>query len=423
MTTPLGTNASTLNSLQAYALLIARIGLLGMAVSMPISRAVFNLSAALMITGWLLSGNWQIKYQIVASSRVALASFAFFALCAASLLWVPHIGPDQWDALRGYSRLLYVPIILTLLNDATWLRRAWRALLAGMLLVLSAYVVDIWFEIPGSESYGTHTAGQGVFYHHIAQGMVLSFLGAYALHRGWESAHLPKQRWLWWAVAATTAAGMLTVGQSRTGQLSVVVAYVVVAFGHTNMQTRVWSVLAIALAASILVAVSPRTQDRLHLGLKEASSFQQDGQHTSVGARLQAWSFSWHQIKQSPWLGHGIGTYREKAYGQFEGSPICRLGVCEQPHNQFVVSAFEMGLVGLVALMCLLVAPFPRDAKQAHMPSRMLAAAFVAVVATTALFDSSLKIQAQLFFVVTALGLLGCTSPSACRRGQATTPP
>jgi O-antigen ligase len=269
------------------------------------------------------------------------------------------------------------------------------------------YLLDIWLEVPGTRTYGTHTAGQGVFYHHIAQGMVLSFLGAYALHRGWYYKDQPTRRWFWWTVSAVTAAGLLTVGQSRTAQVSVIAAYAIVALVHYSGRKGFLAITAFAIISAALIAASPKTHDRLILGWQEASSFQHNGEHTSVGARLKAWEFSWQQFKQSPWLGHGIGSYRERAYAHFQDSPICRLGVCDQPHNQFVLSTFEMGVLGLVAwpgLLCVLLLSGPSSYK---VQLRGGCAAFITVVVTTAMFDSSLNIQAQLFFIVMAFTLLG----------------
>lgn len=396
---------SLVTRVQAGALLMARLGMLGMAVSMPISRAVFNLSAAMMIIGWLGSGDWRGKFQTIGTSKVAIASIAFFALCALSLSWTAKIGPDQWNALRGYSRLLYIPVMISLVTVSVWRRRAWTALLTGMLFTLLVYLLDIWFEIPGTQSYGSQTAGMGVFYHHIAQGMVLSFLGAYALHQGWGYKHQPRCRWFCWAVAAVTAAGLLTVGQSRTGQLSVVVAYAAVAFGHASGRTRFLGLIMVAIASIALVATSPKTQDRLVLGWQEAASFQQDGERTSVGARLKAWEFSWQQIRQAPWLGHGIGTYREKAYAHFQGSPICQLGVCEQPHNQFFMTAVEIGVIGNVLLLAWILTP-AYSAYQSQQTKLPLILAYTSILIITAFFDSPLNIQAQQFFLLITVILL-----------------
>lgn len=391
--------------LSRHALTLARIGVIGMAVSMPISRAVFNLSAALMIIGWLFSGDWQNRTTLLRQNRAAMASMALFAVSALSVAWAGPLTADSWSQLQGYSRLLYIPIIITLLDEVRWRDMAWTALLTGMLITLSAYLVDIWFEVPGTGSYGTHTAGQGVFYHHIAQGMMLSFLGAYALHRALQTGLRRTLRGFWLAVALSTLGGLIAVGQSRTGQISVLLAYMLVVLTHVPRRLRIWGLVVTMALSSLLVMGSARMQERFAVAFKETSSFEKDGEYTSVGARLKAWQFAAQLIEQSPWIGHGIGSYRPMAYQHFAQSPICKLGVCEQPHNQFILTTVEVGALGLLALLVFLVAPLFNRA-QPGSPAAFLTLPFISIFVVTACFDSSLKIQAQSFFTVTTLALL-----------------
>lgn len=400
-----------------WGLTLARWGVVGMAASMPISRAVFNLSASLMIIGWLLSGRWREKFNVIRSDRAAMACIALFALGALSLTWAGPLTTDHWSQLQGYSRLLYVPLIITLLQEERWRRRAWGALLGGMLITLAAYLLDIWFEVPGTGSYGTHTAGYGVFYHHIAQGMMLSFLGAYALHRSLQSGVSGVVRSGWGAVALATLAGLIAVGVSRTGQVSVLVAYFLVLLMHLPKRMRLPGLVLSMLVAGLMVLGSARMQERFALAFKETSSFEQDGEHTSVGARLKAWQFSVQLFEQSPWIGHGIGSYRPLAYQHFAQSPICKLGVCEQPHNQFILTAVETGALGLLALAAFLVAPLVNHARPGS-PAAALTLPFIAVFVVTACFDSSLKIQAQSFFTVTTLALLMAARTTEAREGR-----
>lgn len=388
------------------ALTVARIGVVGMAFSMPISRAVFNLSAALMIIGWLLSGDWQSRTALLRQNRAAIASIVLFAVGAFSLTWAGPLTADNWRQLLGYSRLLYIPIIITLLDDFSWQRRSWTALLTGMLITLSAYLLDIWFEVPGTGSYGTHTAGQGVFYHHIAQGMMLSFLGAYGLFQALQSNEPKSKRLFWLVVALTTLAGLLAVGISRTGQLSVLLAYFLVVLTQVPRRLRLWGLAITLILSSLLVVGSTRMQERFALAFKETSSFEQDGDHTSVGARLKAWQYSADLVKTAPWLGHGIGSYRLLAYQHFAQSPICKLGVCEQPHNQFILTAVETGVFGLLALTAFVIVPLVNNRAKPQSAAATLSLPFIAIFVVTACFDSSLKIQAQSFFTVTTLGLL-----------------
>ncbi len=389
---------------------LACIGVIGMAASMPISRALFNLSALLMITGWLLSGHWGDKFSAIRNSWTAIASICLFAVGALSLSWAGPLTTDHWDQLKDYSRLLYIPLIIALVRTEKWQRRAWSAYLAGMVFMLAIFLLDIWFEIPGTATYGSNTAGQGVFYHHISQGMMLSFLGAYALHQTLANHHSNRVRLFWLMVCLATLAGIVAVGQGRTGQLSVLAAYFVVVITHLPTHLKAGGLILTITAAGLLVMSSAHMKERFTVAFEETSSFQQNGERTSVGGRLKVWQFSAELFKQAPWLGHGIGSYRPLAYQHFAQSPICGLGVCEQPHNQFILTGVEIGVLGLLALLAFLLAPILTRSAPGSSTSQLVLP-FVAVFVVTACFDSSLKIQAQSYFTVTTLGLLMASRP------------
>lgn len=394
----------TLERWQQAALTLARMGVLGMAISMPVSRAAFNISALLMLIGWALSGHWALKWACLRHNLPALACVAFFGVALLALITSTAALKESGGQLLAYSRILYVPIVVTLLTDKVWYQRVWKALVAGMLFTLGVFLLDIYFEVPGTVGYGTHTAGVGVFHHHIAQGMVLSFLGAYALHQ----VFVGRERWLqglWLVVVLANAAGMIFVNVSRTGQLSLIFASMVVMVLYVPRRFKLFTMAACAVLGLALAVASPHMRDRFAVAWSEVTSFQQDGEFTSVGGRLKAWEFAGTLIEAAPWLGHGTGSYKPLAHQHFEGSPICRLGVCEQPHNQFLLTAVEGGLPMVLALLGLLAATAWRGLVPLH-PNERLLLPFVSLFVITAMFDSSLMIQAQAFFAVTALGLL-----------------
>lgn len=387
-----------------FAITLARWGVIGMAASMPVSRALFNISALLMLIGWIAAGQWTQRWKTLSHSSVAWASFFLFGLGSLNLIAVSDRNAENWGQLLVYSKLLYVPIIMTLLTDGVWLRRAWSALLSGLLITLGVFVMDIWLEVPGTVTYGQNLAGHGVFYHHIAQGMGLAFLGAYGLHKA-MSGEPVWQRALWACVALLTATMLIFVGLGRTGQLSVLAAYGLVVSMHLTRRWRVAGLVTLSLIFGTMFATSNIMQQRFSLAMQEMKSYEQTGESTSIGARLKAWELSLNLIKESPISGHGIGSYRSLAYDHFEGSSICDLGVCEQPHNQFLMIAVEAGLPGLLALLFFFAAPLVR---RQHSPTGYdpLVPAFIAIVVITAVFDSALSIRPEGFFTVTVLGLL-----------------
>lgn len=390
---------------QSLGLQLGRWGVVGMAASMPISRAIFNVCSLLMLVGWLLSGDFRQKFEALKRDVVAWACVALFLVIAVSATYSSAGQSAALAQVMVYSKLLYIPLILTLITDPLWNRRAWFALVGGLSVTLTTFVLDIWFDIPGTRTFGESTTmDKGVFYHHIAQGMALAFLAAYALHKALRPG-LVSQRVLWLLVMAIDVAAMVFVNESRAGQLSVLAALFLVVLTHTPIRWR-WT--GLALAALVIAGIgfgSSNMQERFKVAWNEASTYQANGQSTSVGARLKAWEAAGEQIRQEPLLGHGAGAYRPLAYQHFSGSPICSLGVCEQPHNQFILTTFEAGLAGLIALLAFLVSPL-LVTKEPQSKAALLYLPLLGIFFATAFFDSSLMIRPQAYFFITTMGLL-----------------
>ncbi len=100
---------------------------------------------------------------------------------------------------------------------------------------------------------------------------------------------------------------------------------------------------------------------------------------TSVGTRLEMWQASWTIFKEHPWIGVSWGRYQEYAQQLVDqGVRHPSASRWNNPHNQYVSSAVNAGIIGLSALLLLLLIPlrlFLRSLKSASTESRRLALA------------------------------------------------
>lgn len=393
------------SQLQQHALTLARIGVIGMAVSMPVSRALFNISALCMVVGWLMAGDFAGRWERLRQDPVFWACISLFGWIAVSASYSTASTADALDQVLLYSKILFVPLIITLVDEPRWNRRAWTALVAGLTLTLLTLWLDIWFDIPGTRTHRlVPVPDKGVFQHHIAQGMALAFLAAYAMHRGLRALTWPSRAG-WLALTFADVAALVFINESRAGQLSVLLALGLVIVTHTPARWRWGGMVAAVLLIAGITLSSQNIQSRFRLAWQEAQSFQTNGESTSVGARLKAWEAAAQYVQKAPWLGQGAGAYEGTAHRHFADSNICQLGVCEQPHNQFVMTLFEAGIPGLLLLLAFLLAPI-WSSRNAGDPAARLALPLVGIFLATASFDSSLAIRPQAYFFLTTLGIL-----------------
>jgi O-antigen ligase len=392
-----------MSRIRSGALAMASWGAVGLLFSLSFSKSLFYVCAALMLTGWLLSGDWPRKWQLVRQSPVAVAAVVLFAVIAGSALYSEADAHRTYLTVEAYAKLLFIPVIVSLIDTPIWRQRCWQGFTAGMLVLLVHVYADIWFDMPWTRTYQNALGGDtGVFQHHIAQTVVVAFFTAYSLYRAWRSgsAHW---RALWATLGVLAAFSITHLSIARTGQVTLLVALLVLLLVSVHRRWALPAVGIFVLSALVLVMSSSTIQNRFRQAYKEVAGFQFRNDYSSVGARLQMWNVSLGLIREKPLLGHGAGSYTPLAQKAFADEKMCKIG-CAQPHNQYLLFGVETGLVGVLAFVALLASALVAWRRMPdHNP---LLPVYVAILGLTCLSDSGLFIRAQAYFFVPVLGLL-----------------
>jgi O-antigen ligase len=383
---------------------LGQAGALGMMVSMPISRAAFNGCVLALIIGWVLSGAYRNLLTDLRAHPALLMCVAFFGLVLLSTSYSVAPFADRWSQVSAYSKLLYIPVMVGVMKDPAWIRRAWTGLWLGLSLVMLVFLVDIWIDIPGTK--GSASGTPGVFNNTIVQGLnfaVLSILSTYL----W--AKIPDKKnvsaWRWMALALISAAATLWGNPSRGAQLALLAGLIVSAFFYAPRRLRWWVAVATTLALVTMAISSQRLTARFEKAAHEAhtAAVQKD---TSVGMRLNAWQAGLSVWRTSPWLGQGAGAYRYLMHTEYsEQLGGCPSPICEQPHNQFILTLSEQGVLGLLALLALLLL-CARSSRSEDDRLLTFSRAFVLLFAVHSCFDSGLQMNTQVFVFIVVTGLL-----------------
>lgn len=69
--------------------------------------------------------------------------------------------------------------------------------------------------------------------------------------------------------------------------------------------------------------------------------------------RYDLWTVSWEAIKESPWVGHGLGTSNAILHdGRFaDTNTIAKIAEFNHSHNQFITFLLEIGILGIISLV------------------------------------------------------------------------
>ncbi|MDP2418495.1 MAG: O-antigen ligase family protein [Hydrogenophaga sp.] len=384
-------------------LTMAQWSVVGILVSISFSKALFNTSSALMIIGWLLSGDFPCKWQLMQKNPVTKASVALFFIIVGSALYSEADLHRTLIGVQAYSKLLFIPIIVSLIDTAQWRRRCWNGFAAGMVVTLAHVYADVWLEIPWTRTYqNTLNGDTGVFEHHIAQTVVMAFFTAFCLHRAWTLQRLG-QRLFWVLLSLLSALSITHLSIARTGQVTLLMAMLTLLMVSVPKKWVLPSLGGFILMTILLVFSSSSLQNRFQLAYEEVTKFQFKNDYSSVGARLQMWNISLDLIKERPLLGHGVGSYPLLAEKAFADERMCNIG-CAQPHNQYLLFGVEIGLLGVLVFASLLASIC---VAWLSMPDRNpLLPVYVTILGLTCLSDSGLLIRAQAYFFIPMLGLL-----------------
>ena len=394
-TTPPRPHASG-QGVQGAALLAAR-GLFAAALfAVPVSTALTNICALLGTGAWLLTDRPAQAWRVVQRERVAQIALGLFLALALSMLWSKGPLADQVNALGKYRKLLFIPIVASLFDDAVWRVRALAAMVLamGLTLVLSTGAAATGFAFPVQIEFG-YPNNAIVFKQHITQNWLMSLFAFFCLCQAtWLSPGQAKpQRWrLAFALVAIWAMlDIFALVIGRTGQVTMLALVMLwcVLQGRTRIALAV--IAALGLLIATLMATHSAFDARARLVIKEFHQTMQGKAEAgnSTGERLTFWTNSLQLIEDKPMVGHGLGSTQTVYRPLTEGQTGVRAMVAWNPHNEFLNLSVQVGVLGAAAFAALLWWIAAR-ARACAMPVAALGQGLALLMLVSCLFNSSL---------------------------------
>lgn len=108
---------------------------------------------------------------------------------------------------------------------------------------------------------------------------------------------------------------------------------------------------------------------------------------TSVGKRFEMWRAGWRLFIDHPLLGVGTGAYKVKTSELIQAGQVAPfIGTYDHPHNDYVDALASRGILGIVVLLAILLAPAWRFMRAIRSPERPIHAVAMAGILTVAGF-------------------------------------
>jgi O-antigen ligase len=281
-------------------------------------------------------------------SPVAILPLVICLISIAGLIYTEGESRVALHRTFQYFRLLAIPLLLAQCpTRAQCWHVVWAYLLSCSFLLAASYLVWLWpqlsfrpLRVPGVPTKD-YIAQSGEF--------TLCALGLLAL--AW-------QRWSGGQRLVSTAAvglallflsNIFCVAASRTALFTLPILLVVLA--AKMLRYRIFPVfcLALSLGGAAVWYSSPSLQQRTDQIRQEVyGEATPQTQDISLALRVQFWKVSLSLLREAPILGHGTGstgaTFKRSGQNDTSITPT------DNPHNQTLLMAVELGLLGVAAL-------------------------------------------------------------------------
>ncbi len=324
--------------------------LMFLAFVLPISTSLISVTSVLIILCWVLEGDYRAKIQEIITNPLSKVVLFYIFLLLVGILWSDDFSANAYSIQKQWKMLL-MPIFLTTVRME---KRWWImwAFIAGVAAAMSSTYLA-WLDLLRYADVTPEKLTRKSF--HVVYNPMLAFAIYLALYQFiWGNL----QRWVRLLVAIVAALMIVNMFMTdgRSGQLVFFVLMGLLFFQY--LQTCAWKAcLALVIVPFLFFFASYHMsapfKDRVDLAVKEVRIYQVNPK-TSVGLRLFFWTHSWKIYKQAPFLGVGTGGF-EKAYKEVNKSFSPGMPVTDNPHNQYILSAVQLGFVGFASLMALFI--------------------------------------------------------------------
>ena len=328
------------------------LGLL--AFCLPLSTTAVTVLASLLLVGWLVEGNFREKFRDILANPLCLAVFAFIGAHLVGLLWSEHLDTG-WEVINEQSKILILPVMLTTVRS----EHRWRylgAFIAGVTVIMLSTYLALFGLLSYADVTPAHLTKKTT---HVFFNPMLALAIYLLLHRLCLGGVRGVARWLLLLLVGLMTVDMF-ITEGRAGQMVFFVLMgllLVQCFLRRNLLAAV--LLPLVLLPLVFVLFyrgSPMFRDRVDQAMLEISEFRRHPD-TSVGLRLFYWKHSWRIISREPWLGVGTGDFFA-AYARINWKFSSHMPFTDNPHNQYVYTAVQLGAFGLFFLLAMFAAQF-----------------------------------------------------------------
>ena len=289
----------------------------------------------------LLSGNWQKKYQLLKKNHVIILAVILVLFFAIGTLYSKAPFSQIASGFFKYTKILYLLFLLPLFAEPKWRRIAINTLTLSIFLdiIISFFIF-----------HGTNVNKQfypgGYTHYAINTSAILGFIEFVLINRAIDD---KKYRWLYLVLFGIGFYSLFFMYTERTGH---VVFLGLVALGlwqRFNWRGIATSLIVLPLLIGALLLFSSNFRGRVMYGVHDIATYSQNN-NTSIGLRLAFAQYSFKAIQEHPFFGNGTGSFKW-VYAKTGGPRVEAAYPVQDPHNEYVIMAVQLGYLGLICFL------------------------------------------------------------------------
>jgi O-antigen ligase len=317
------------------------------AASLPWSTSATSILLAL----WLVALVPTLNLSDLVRSQRRAASFLpglLFGLAVVGMIWSVAPVSEQLSALEAFAKLLVIPLAMYQFSRCD----RGRTVLVAFLVSCTALMLVSWINwLNPTVPWRARNPGVPVKECVIQSGefLLCSFaLVDLALNHWRLRSRVRALTLAVWALAFL--ANVVFVATSRTSIIVFLALAVLLAFRRFSGKGVIAAVLVAGVIAASAAASSSYLRQRVLNVVKEAELYLRHDAATSTGYRLEFWRRSIAIIAQAPIIGHGTGSIEEMFRRTAANHTGMASAVTNNPHNQTLNIAVQLGAVGVIGL-------------------------------------------------------------------------
>ncbi len=368
-----------------------------MMLTLPFSTSIPIILSGILLFLWLLTFQFMELPELLRQNKIAAFSLAIFTglLVATSYSSAPF--GDAISTWGKYREFFLFVVLLAFLRDAQHRKWSLYAFIAGSIGTL-AISYAMYFDFVPRPAYAATL--RSIITHSIMIAL-FSFFCALQINKATKT----QANVFWWLLLLVSIHNLYFVAMGRTGQLLGLLMVLLYCFQHLNTRNSLILIASLIIFVFLFINYS-EIGFRISEGFTNVLDYNFDNPETetSMGKRLTFWKHSFTIIGESPWIGHGTGSFET----EFKRIATADQYVTKNPHSEFLALAVQMGIPGLLLFLGFLASQYQLSLNLDN-DSKWQAQALLLTIAITSIFNSPMLDHTEGHWFACLLAL--CFSP------------